>query len=374
MSEQRARLEQVLADAGLAVTGDEAVLLPSCSNDTWRIGPLVVRVCWRGDVTRLRREADIAADLPPEVRYPPLVASGCTGDLAWMITRWVDGSPLDTVWPGLDHGGRRRAAGDLADVLQALHAWSPPAPLARALGEHAPVDLSDAAAVVGATLNPLPVGRALALAEHARTLPHVDPAVLDAAMERLRDLARCDPFADPAEPVVVHGDAHMANLLWRDGRITAVLDLEWARLGPPDLELEPFLRAVDWSGQEPESMPASQMASLLGWLCADYPHLFASPQLLERLWLYQLAYTVREICTWPVPGPGDQLTPDHPLNLLPLFTRGTEHLEQLLADVQRRPRGAADSRKQARSDGSIGAVHALSWSALPPRYTPPFWP
>jgi hypothetical protein len=43
------------------------------SNDTWRIGPLVLRVCWPGEVERMEREASVAANLPPDVRYPPLV-------------------------------------------------------------------------------------------------------------------------------------------------------------------------------------------------------------------------------------------------------------------------------------------------------------
>ncbi|HEY0536298.1 MAG TPA: hypothetical protein VGD29_32325 [Actinoplanes sp.] len=36
---------------------------------------------------------------------------------------------------------------------------------------------------------------------------------------------------------------HLANALWKDGRLTALLDFEWVRLGPPDLEIEPYLRA-----------------------------------------------------------------------------------------------------------------------------------
>ncbi len=41
---------------------------------------------------------------------------------------------------------------------------------------------------------------------------------------------------------VVRGDAHLANVLWHQGRLVALLDLEWARLGPPDLEFEAISR------------------------------------------------------------------------------------------------------------------------------------
>lgn len=330
---QRCRLDRVLADVR-AVTGTDAVLLPSNSNDTWRLGQHVLRVGWRGDVARLQREADLAVQLPPEVRYPPLVESGHTGDLAWILTRWVEGTPLDDIWPRMDLKQRRRSAGQLADVLHALHAWSPPPRTARALGSLSPPDRADAAALIGRTLNPLPVANAIALAEHTRALPWVDRGVVDQAVDRLRDLAGHDPFADPARHVVVHGDAHMANLLWHDGDLAALLDLEWARLGPPDLELEPFLRSVDWSGHDPESMPPAEMTALFTWLSADYPGLFAAPGLLERLWLYQIAYTLREIWTWPAAERAEDLRPDHPLNLLATFVRRAGHLEQLLGGVR----------------------------------------
>jgi len=37
---------------------------------------------------------------------------------------------------------------------------------------------------------------------------------------------------------VIHAGAYLANVLWHQGRLTALLDLEWARPGPPDLEFE----------------------------------------------------------------------------------------------------------------------------------------
>lgn len=331
---RRERLTRVLADARLD-PDVEAVALSGYSNDTWRVGSLVVRVCWRGDVRRMEREASIAAELPPQVRYPSLVAAGRTGDLVWMVTRWVEGVPLAEAWPRLDSADRGRAVAQVAQVLEALHGWNPPAPLTGLLDGRELVNLSDAGAVVGATLNPLPVERAFALAAHARTMPFVDPRVLDAVVERLQDLSAYDPFgsaARPFEQVVVHGDAHLTNVLWNEGGLAGLLDLEWARLGPRELELEPFLRAVDWNGQEPGLMPAHEMADLLSWMAHGYPRLFASPQLIQRLWLFQLAFTLRELFTWPVAtAPADRLAPDHPLNLLPMFARSTDHLERLLA-------------------------------------------
>ncbi|WP_194893748.1 phosphotransferase family protein [Catenulispora pinisilvae] len=366
------RLERVLADTKLGHAA-AAVPLSGFSNDTWRFGSHVLRICWNGDVQRLEREASVAADLPPEVRYPPLVAAGRSGELAWTVTRWVEGVPLAEVWPRLSDRDRAGAVDQLAQALAALHQWTPRGPASQLVNAREAVDLSDPVAVVGATLNPLPLDRATALAGHARSLPFVRPQLVDDLLERLRGLAVHDPYIDTAGHVVVHGDAHLNNVLWNDGRLVALLDLEWVRLGPRDLELEPFLRAVDWSGQEPELMPEHEVSQLLGWLAGAYPGLFASPNLIGRLWLYQLTFTLRELFTWhAATAPPDRLAADHPLNLLPKFVESSDHLERLLAGAGRpRPRGAG-RRTPISKDSAMGAGHAGARS--PDRHRPPLLP
>lgn len=86
--------------------------------------------------------------------------------------------------------------------------------------------------VTGADINPLPVDRALTLIESARQAPQTDPALIDALAQRLHELRPVDPFQHNSG-VAVHGDAHLGNVLWHaNGSIAALVDLEWARLGP----------------------------------------------------------------------------------------------------------------------------------------------
>ena len=92
----------------------------SPSNDVWLIDSLVLRICWRGDRTRLAREAVVAAHLPAEVRYPALVGSGTVDDLAWTVTRKVDGVRLDAMWSTLDIERQRSAMRDLTWPCQAI--------------------------------------------------------------------------------------------------------------------------------------------------------------------------------------------------------------------------------------------------------------
>jgi len=326
----RTRLSRVLDLARLRDYG-EASALPSASNDAWRIGEKIVRVCWRGDIQRLVREAALCAALPPEIRCPPIIAAGQDGQIAWTVSRLAPGRPLTQLWPTLGHREQRRSIAQVSTVLRALHSWSPPAEVARMLEEHkntAPTALPD---IIGLDICPLPVQRALHLAAHAATGSQLPPELADDAEAALRRLTPADPYRAEAS-AVVHSDLNFSNLLCDEhGQITAVLDFEWARLGAPDQDLEPFLRAVDWAGTaDPEMIEPTAMRQILGWIAEDYPDLFAHPDLLARLHLYQLAYTMRELYTWPAPGHDRQPAPDHPARLLPRFAATDAHLRALL--------------------------------------------
>jgi aminoglycoside phosphotransferase (APT) family kinase protein len=58
-------------------------------------------------------------------------------------------------------------------------------------------------------------------------------------------------FESVRQPHLVHWDYHLGNLLQREGKITAVLDLEWALGGDPTHD---FNRRSEWEEQCPGSM------------------------------------------------------------------------------------------------------------------------
>jgi hygromycin-B 7''-O-kinase len=278
----RRRLRQLPLDVP---SGAEFV--GGASNDVWRFSDVVLRVCWRADRGRLLREARLLEALPPEIPHAPVVGSGRTEDLSWMLSRHVPGTPLEPA--------DRAGWGQLAAILRELHAWTPPPAL------FPPPPAGDAMAIWAAELVPLPAQRALALVELAKALPHVDPALIDAAAERIRGL----DFVDDGPQVVVHGDAVPGNVLVHDGRITALLDFEWTRPASRDLELVSLVRAAQ-----------SLDAPILRWLEDDYPELFAAPDLDRRLWLYELVYILRGIVWWPPDAPESRLTPEHHVHTL----------------------------------------------------------
>src|SRR5438876_8113809 len=122
------RLVRVIAESGLPLRGSRR-LLESYSNDAWLIGDVLLRICWRGDRSRLVREALIADALPKDVPYPGVIAHGDCDGLTWLATRRVVGQRLEDAWPEMDSALRRRCAEQLAAILRSLHRWVPSAEL-----------------------------------------------------------------------------------------------------------------------------------------------------------------------------------------------------------------------------------------------------
>jgi aminoglycoside phosphotransferase len=299
-----ARLRLVASAAGLHIA-DPPESLPSDSNDTWKIGDQVLRICWRGDRSRLRREAVVLDHLPDTVPHPPLVAAGEVADLTWTLTRWLPGR--------VEH--HRVDVGQLGDAMCALHAWDPSLEVRAAMAVRPPV--SDIHDVIGADLNPLPVDRALQLVEPATHLENLDRQLVIQLGEQLERLRSVDPFTNPTDEVVVHGDANLTNVIWKGTELVALLDYEWARLGPRDLELQPLLAATN-------------AAALIRSVVQAYPGIAAHPQVVDRLWLYDLSATLRDLFV-KVPLPvSDDVPSWHPKRVLPMILEGPGYIEALL--------------------------------------------
>lgn len=311
--------------------------LASDSNDTWRIGSVVLRVCWRGDRDRFARETAVTAALPASVPYPDVLAADRDDHLAWQVTRAIDGVSLSQVWSGLSTEHRRGAIRQTGQLLAALNAHPFPAEVTALLAEPRPVDTYSVQALLGADVNPLPCRRALLLIGPARALPHVDRQLVDALEACLRSFADVDPLLPPTGgragpgPACVHADAHRHNVLWWDGRVVALLDFEWARLGPPDLELEPYLREIPAEGSEDEATTRD----ILGWLAEAHPAAFEPPDLIARLWLYQIGFALRQLLIWPPDRATADLPDQHPLRRLRLLVDGRSHLHRVLPDARR---------------------------------------
>jgi hypothetical protein len=234
--------------------------------------------------------------------------------------------------PALSAPQRREAIRETGRILAALNAHAFPADVNALLAAPRPADDASVSELIGADLVPLPCRRALLMVGAARALRHVDRGLIDDVESRLSALVGVDPLGGAAAwRSCVHGDAHTSNVLWRDGRVVALLDFEWVRLGPPDLELEPYLRGDPSAGVEEEAATRAN----LGWLAETHPAAFADRELIARLWLYQLASTLRDLLIMPPDRPAAELPGDHPLRRLRRIVEGPEHLRRLIPDAPR---------------------------------------
>ena len=102
----------------------------------------------------------------------------------------------------------------------------------------------------------------------------------------------------------MHGDLTFENVLWDGHVVTALLDFEWSRQAPADVDLDVFLRfacfpylhvAEDYEAET----RAIDYAEVPFWLAEDYPELFGFPHEFDRLRLYSIAYDVRELLAFP---------------------------------------------------------------------------
>lgn len=317
LSELRAR--RALAAARLASVGP-VVPIESVTNEVWACGDVVIRLNRRLH-NRLQREAEIAALLPPEVGYPRILAVGRGHGNDWVVLRRMPGAPLVRAWPFLQEDERRQAVTQFARTLRALHGTRVTAELA---------DTVDPPQLLQP--GPLATQPLVAALDRLETLEFVDRGVV----EELRGYIRAHRSAlDPFEArTLIHGDLHFQNVLWDGRNVTALLDLEFARAAPADLDLDVFLRFCAYPslfvpvGREHEAT-RDDYAFVGAWLQEDYPELFAHPRLSERLRIYSIAFDVKNVLAQPPSGPLSTLTMRHPYRRLMQTVRNESYLNHI---------------------------------------------
>lgn len=299
----------------------------SVTNEVWISDEYVIRVNRRLD-PRLRREAALAPHLPSEVGYPEIVAYGGKPGADWLIVRRVPGQVLARCWPRMTRLERREAIHQLAGRLRALHATAAPPDLP---------DLDSAAPQLLSAVTFSPVMPLLVAIDKAKTLPFVDVELLERTERLVSDTAAAlTPFDTTT---LVHGDLTFENVLWDGQRITAILDFEWARPGPADLDLDVFLRFcalphLHVADDYEHLTHAEDYREVPWWLAEDYPELFSFPNQFERVRLYSIAYDVRDLLLHPPPDKVGSLSQHHPYHRLASTIEGTGYLSMLDAPAR----------------------------------------
>jgi len=303
----QARARQALRASGLSFS-DDLERASSTRNEIYLSSRHVVRIN-REPNQRLKREAQIYPHLPQGPWTPRMVAVGGEVGADYLIVERKPGAPLAHFWPDLTMGQRRDAVRQLAECLRQIHATPAPRGISHLAVTPHLLDPRSAPAV-----RPLLDG-INRLAED----PKVDPGIISSARSYVvANYSHLDRFPDRR---LIHGDLTFENVLWDGQSISAVIDFEWCRGAPADLDLDVLLRCCQHpdahvAAAHQERTRASDYANIVAWLAEDYPGLFSHPHLGERLMIYALSFEVRQVLESPRPVDRSDQSPLLPYNRL----------------------------------------------------------
>jgi aminoglycoside phosphotransferase (APT) family kinase protein len=187
------------------------------SNATWVGDGIAVRITHTP--VDMAAEVALVRALPQEVGHPRILGVGTIEGHDWIVSEEVRGQNLHEAWPTLTPAERRRAIRQLWERVQIVHDATPS--LRPLVGSHAgfiPATSDEATAAAARA------GAAVGLSDVQRSRFH----------EIVEGYYRAAPFV---EQVVTHGDLALVNALWDDGDVVALLDFEFAMLGPAEIDL-----------------------------------------------------------------------------------------------------------------------------------------
>ncbi|MBY6412179.1 phosphotransferase family protein [Rhodococcus sp. BP-252] len=240
------RVAATLAERGVTVA-DFETLPGGHSGLTYRAhtsdGDIVVKAVPDGQRSigrhdMLRQAAILTALTDTDVPVPRIVAIDRT-EPSWFAMELVQGESLEPVLddPAVDPAVAARRMLRAAEVLPRLHAVD----LGTVPGAEDPLSPSDE------------------LDRWARTLGAVPPELV-AGGDNLLNLLRAD-IPDPIDPVLVHGDYRLGNILSDGDDPAALIDWEIWSVGDPRVELGWFLLFADGTnfpgvGREVPGLPS----------------------------------------------------------------------------------------------------------------------
>lgn len=302
-----ARARRALQQAGLPID-DRVVQANSTRNEVLITGDYVVRINKEPN-QRLRREAALVAELPNRSWTPRIVGHGGEIGADYLIVARRPGAPLSRAWPTMTPRDRRFAIAQLAEALDDLHNTPAPTDIPRLRRTTHLLDDGP-----GPTL--LPLWQTIGA---LRRSANPDDRLIDLVESAVSERAHL--FEGFSASHLVHGDLSFENILWDGRQITALLDFEWCRGAPPELDVDSINRYCRFPfAHVPEPAAREQRPEdyleVMSWLSADLPELFATPDLDDRLLVIDIAFELHELVAHPHLESREALGPLHPLNRL----------------------------------------------------------
>jgi Ser/Thr protein kinase RdoA (MazF antagonist) len=263
----------------------------------------------------------LAPSLPPEVKCPDIKGcdSGAGNDLLVIARR--PGAVLSRAWPAMPPSQRRVAVRQLGFMLKALHETPRPDDLP-SIEELPQLLTTDESMEPTAPL--LDALAALSLLEH------VDEELVGELRSFVWSRSKIlKPFSSST---LIHGDVTFENVLWDGQEVTALIDYEWSRGAPRDVDLDVLLRFCAYpklhvaEDYEAETR-AVDYEDVPSWLAEDYRELFGFHDEVDRVRLFAISYDVRELLAFPPTAPMYDLPEHHALRRLGRTLSGMSYID-----------------------------------------------
>ena len=260
-------------------------------NQVYRIDErTILRIGGRADAfQRLQTETALLQRLADQAPVARVYRFAQEGDLVYQIQQNMPGEKLYTLWNRLSRKAQDRLAGELAAYLKVFRTITYPK-----FGY-----LYDPAHQCDSWQDWISYKFTSTLAEFQALGIRTYPGMLDLAegfFEKHRVV-----LAEGAA-TLVHGDLWMGNILVDQGKISAMLDFEYALQAPADYELnkmEDFcLYPNDYAEEEGEDYCADDFAGFFRLLRRHDPDLFAAGHLRTRLNLYRIVSVLSDALSW----------------------------------------------------------------------------
>ena len=112
-----------------------------------------------------------------------------------------------------------------------------------------------------------------------------------------------DKYLESDEFVLVHNDLHFDNIIVGNGKIK-IIDFERSMYAPKDFELDIIYRMIrkpwKFASEETEKYTdISQYANIMSYVNKYYPELISTPNLYERLAIYDIVYYLEQLIEYP---------------------------------------------------------------------------
>jgi len=191
------------------------------TNAVWLNGDLALRLSFKKDSDRIRREVGLSEYFPRAVGYPVNIEVGVMDGYEWSLSKRIYGKNLSEVWSNLTWKERTEAIRQILSIMAQVHK----------------VDISKIENLSNkrawyTSFNAEETYSCLERYKEQRIFSADQIDTLYGILERFWEKH------NSATAVLNHGDITTDNLLWSDGKIVSLMDFEHSVIAAPELDLQ----------------------------------------------------------------------------------------------------------------------------------------